>query len=128
MTQEAKSDKGKLQISLVPTEIIRNIAAVRMYGTLKYHDPDNWRKVEPQRYRDALLRHLLSYIDNHDSVDSESGLPHLWHIACNVAFLCEFARENTEKGLTSDTICSIMQADKEREVSAYEELENRRSF
>lgn len=128
MTQEAKSDKGKLQISLVPTEIIRNIAAVRMYGTLKYHDRDNWRKVEPQRYRDALLRHLLSYIDNHDGVDRESGLPHLWHIACNVAFLCEFARESTEKGLTSDTTCSIMQADKEREVPAYEELENRRSF
>lgn len=21
--------------------------------------------------------------------DEDSGLPHLWHIACNVAFLCE---------------------------------------
>ena len=33
--QTAKADEGKLQISLVPTQIIRDIAEVRMYGNQK---------------------------------------------------------------------------------------------
>jgi hypothetical protein len=93
MNYAAKGDEGKLQLSLVPSEIIRNIAAVRMYGTQKYHDPQNWKVVEPERYRDAAYRHFLAYIDNPRSIDEESGLPHLWHLACNIAFLCEFDKE-----------------------------------
>ena len=91
--QTVKHDKGKLQLTLVPREIIRDIARVRMYGVEKYTDPDNWRKVEVERYRDALMRHMLDYLDDPDGVDAESGLSHLAHIACNVAFLCELKRE-----------------------------------
>ena len=90
--QQAKADSGKLRLSLVPTEIIRNIAVIREYGNKKYGDPENWRTVEVERYRDAAYRHLLAYIDDPASVDDESGLPHLWHLACNVAFLCEMER------------------------------------
>ena len=91
--QEAKADAGKLQLTLVPRQIINDIAAVRMYGNKKYHDPDNWKTVEIERYRDALFRHLLAYLDDPKGKDPESGLPHLWHIACNVAFLCEMEGE-----------------------------------
>ena len=58
-TQEAKADAGKLQIHMVPMRIVRDIAEVRMYGTKKYGDENNWKKVEAERYRDALMRHLL---------------------------------------------------------------------
>ena len=34
--QTAKADAGKLQLTLVPREIIREIAKVRMYGNAKY--------------------------------------------------------------------------------------------
>lgn len=91
--QSAKADAGKLPLSLVPREIIRDIAAIRQYGNEKYGDPDNWRTVEPWRYRDALFRHLLAYLDDPKGVDEESGLPHLWHLACNVAFLCEMEKQ-----------------------------------
>lgn len=37
----AKDDKGKAKLSLVPVQIIRDIALVREYGTAKYHDPNN---------------------------------------------------------------------------------------
>jgi len=88
--QSAKADAGKLQLSLVPSGIIRAVARIRMYGNEKYPgDPDNWKAVEPQRYRDAMYRHLLDYIENPDAVDEESGLPSLWHLACNAAFLIE---------------------------------------
>ena len=46
-------------------------------------------QLEAQRYRDAMYRHMLAYLDDPKGVDEESGLPHLWHLACNVAFLCE---------------------------------------
>ena len=91
--QEAKADAGKPKLSLVPTQVIRDIAEVREYGNKKYHDPDNWRQVEPGRYIDALYRHLLAMVDDPTGKDEESGLPHLWHIACNVAFLCEMEGE-----------------------------------
>lgn len=87
--QSAKADAGKLQLSLVPTQIIRDIAQVRMYGCEKYKDPDNWKKVECQRYVDALYRHFLAFVDDPYSVDEESGIPHYKHMACNMAFICE---------------------------------------
>lgn len=85
----AKDDSGKRKLSLVPRKIIWDIAAIREYGNAKYGDPNNWRKVEPERYRDAAFRHFLKYLDDPDGIDDESGFPHLWHLACNIAFLCE---------------------------------------
>ena len=87
--QEAKADAGKPRPTLVPVSAIRAIMAVREYGCQKYHDPDNWRKVDPQRYRDAACRHLLDYLEDHQAKDAESGLPALWHLPCNIAFLVE---------------------------------------
>ena len=92
-SQSAKADAGKPRLSLVPSAIIYAIAAIREYGVKKYGDPDNWKRVDVQRYRDAAYRHFLAYLDDPAGVDDESGLPHLWHLACNVAFLCEMEKE-----------------------------------
>lgn len=89
--QDAKFDKGKPRPSLVPVSLIEAVTAVREYGCTKYNDPDNWRNVEPQRYKDALYRHWLAYLKGEKN-DEESGLPHLWHLACNAAFLIEFSQ------------------------------------
>lgn len=86
--QSAKADKGKLELSLVNPELVKAVAEVRMYGTEKYGDSENWRKVEPKRYVDALYRHLLAYIEGNE-VDEESGLSHLAHMACNLSFLLD---------------------------------------
>ena len=91
--QSIKADAGKPQLRLVPTEIINCIARVREFGNKKYGDSNSWRKVEKERYVDAMFRHLLKYINDNKSVDEESGLPHLWHLATNVAFLCEMEKE-----------------------------------
>jgi len=87
--QTAKADASKTQLTLVPRKIFWDIAEIRMYGNKKYGDPENWRQVEVSRYRDAAFRHFLLYLDDPHGVDEESKLPHLWHLACNVAFLCE---------------------------------------
>ena len=95
--QSAKADKGKLELSLVNTELVKAVAEVRMYGTKKYGDSENWRKVKPKRYVDALYRHLLAYIEGNE-VDEESGLSHLSHMACNISFLLDEEYLKEHKG------------------------------
>lgn len=90
----AKADKGKIQPTLVSPNLVKAVAEVRMFGTEKYHDPDNWKEVEPQRYLDALYRHLLAYIGG-EECDLESGLSHLAHMGCNISFLLD--RDYKEK-------------------------------
>ncbi len=93
--QQAKADAGKPKLTLVPRKILFDIARVREYGTKKYGDPENWKQVDKQRYRDAAFRHFCAYLDDPTGTDEESGLPHLAHLACNIAFLCEM--EGAEK-------------------------------
>lgn len=90
--QEAKADAGKPRLTLVPPRIIWDIAAVRQYGVeIKYPETgvDGWRTIGLERIQDAAARHFLRYLSDPEGRDPESGLPHLWHLACNVAFLCE---------------------------------------
>ncbi len=93
--QTAKADAGKPRLSLVPRKIIWAIARIREFGCAKYASGgiDNWRRVEIERYRDAMYRHWLAYLDNPHGIDRESGLPILWHCACNLAFLIELEDE-----------------------------------
>jgi hypothetical protein len=90
--QTAKADAGKPRPTLVPVSLVNAVTAIREYGCQKYHEPDNWRRVEPQRYKDALYRHWLAYLGGEEK-DEESGLPHLWHMACNLAFLIEMEED-----------------------------------
>lgn len=78
----------------MPRQIIFEIAKIREYGNNKYGDPENWRTVGKERYRDAAFRHFMAYLDDPNGVDEESGLPHLSHLACNIAFLCEMEKNN----------------------------------
>lgn len=86
-----KDIEGKAKLSLVPRRIIWDIAKIREYGNKKYPSggPDNWKLTDVQNYKDAAFRHFMLYLDDPSSVDEESGYRHLWHLACNIAFLCE---------------------------------------
>ena len=86
-----KNDNGKPVLTLVPREMLWNIAYVRMYGMFKYPETGEhgWKNISIDRIRNAAYRHFVKYLDDPEGLDDESGLPHLWHLACNVAFLCE---------------------------------------
>ena len=82
----------------MPWQIVRDIAQVRMYGNRKYGDPDSWRRVELDRYIDALLRHVIAFAEDPTGLDEESGIPHYKHAACNLAFIAEMLKgENDGK-------------------------------
>jgi len=88
--KEYKFDRDKPRLDLVPPGIIEAVGIVRTYGMKKYQTEDGWQNVEPKRYIAALMRHLCKFLRDPKGKDPESGLPHLWHMACNVAFLIEF--------------------------------------
>jgi len=97
MSDIHKHDSDLPKLTLVPRGIIWAVSYIRMYGLKKYPKTGEhgWKNLDADRIRNAMYRHLMRYLDDPDGVDDESGLPHLWHLACNVAFLCE--REKWDK-------------------------------
>lgn len=90
--QSAKADAGKPILTSVPPQIIYEIEQVRAYGTVKYGDVDNWKNVSIERYWEAVLRHTLAAWNDVEAVDEESGLKHIAHAACNLAFIMELMK------------------------------------
>ena len=97
--QNAKRDSGKVEITLVPMDMVETAAVVRMFGNAKYPQggADNWKQVDVERFRNALFRHLFKYLREPYGIDQESGLPHWYHVTCNVAFI-------TQKEIEAGTI------------------------
>jgi hypothetical protein len=77
-----KSDGGKLQWTIIPFKALEPVVRVLMFGAKKY-GRENWRKVSPQRYKDALLRHVLT----DEKVDKDTGEKHYAHAICCLLFL-----------------------------------------
>lgn len=96
VTDGLKHDGGKPRLDLVPPEIIEAVGAVMTHGAEKYGEA-SYRQVEPKRYRAALMRHICKWLKDPYGKDEDSGLPHLWHIACNVAFLLELDKGDETK-------------------------------
>lgn len=94
--QNAKMDSGKVEITLVPMEMVETAAVVRMFGCMKYPNggADNWKQVDVERYRNALFRHLFQYLREPYGIDHESGLPHWYHVTCNVAFITQMEMQS----------------------------------
>ena len=105
---KVKFDRGKPRLALVPPAAIKAIGFIMSHGVDKYYE-NSWKEVEPERWRDALMRHWCEYIDDPYGLDSDSGLPHLWHIIANAAILCgledayiqEVLQENRDTVLSS---------------------------
>ena len=80
-----KFDQDKPKWSLVPKGVMNSVVRVLTFGARKYA-PDNWKKVHPERYYDALWRHVEAY-RNGESHDPETGEHHLAHGICCLMFM-----------------------------------------
>ena len=83
-------NSGKAEVSQVPSSLIFAVAKTLQYGAQKY-ERGNYRKgMSWNVVYDCLQRHMLKWLDG-EEMDEESNLPHLYHAACNIAFLIEYA-------------------------------------
>lgn len=87
-----KHDKNKEDWTLVPWTAMDQVVAGLTYGANKY-DRHNWKKVDPQRYHAAAMRHISAYLQG-KVIDRESGLHHLAHACCNLLIALEHDTTN----------------------------------
>lgn len=81
-----KDDGNKPPMALIDSEYLEGLAKVLGFGADKY-GADNWRKgINYRRLISAAYRHLGA-INKGEDVDGESGLPHVYHLACCSMFL-----------------------------------------
>jgi hypothetical protein len=96
-TGATKFDGEKPMMQLFPLPVMESISKVLTFGAQKYA-AHGWKKLPEavERYQGALLRHL-SALQGGEEFDSDSGLPHIWHIGANVTFLIHFYNEDPKK-------------------------------
>jgi hypothetical protein len=85
----AKADSGKPRYDLLPWAALARVVDVLTFGAKKYGD-DNWRTVPNARarYLAAAFRHFVAYAKG-ETLDPESGLPHLAHAMCCLLFILD---------------------------------------
>lgn len=93
-TVDGKGFKGvmknpKLPIELIPPVFITEVSTVLLHGAKKYA-PNNWmRGMSYTTAYGAIQRHLNAWFSG-EEIDPESGLNHLAHAACGLAFLAHY--------------------------------------
>lgn len=93
-TEFLKFDSAKPRFDLIDPWFSEDTAKVLTMGAMKYAE-DNWKlNTDIKRYIGALERHL-NEIKKAEFIDSESGLQHTAHIACNAMFLHYMIRKGT---------------------------------
>jgi hypothetical protein len=81
-----KYDSEKPPMALLDPDFLEGVASVLGFGANKYA-VNNWRSgITASRLISATYRHLGA-INKGEDIDSESQLPHVYHLGCCVMFL-----------------------------------------
>lgn len=84
-----KFDQGKTPYHLLPPELLEGVGQVLDFGARKYA-ARNWELgMAWSRPFSALMRHMWAWWRGQD-VDPETGMSHLWHAGCCLAFLIAY--------------------------------------
>ena len=91
-----KDDQEKIQLELIPAEMITALGSILTFGAQKYA-ARNWEEgMKWSRVYGALMRHLWAWWNPlQSSQDHETGKSHLWHAACCIAFLVAYEERGT---------------------------------
>lgn len=100
----SKFDAGKCRMELLPPEFLIGTANVLTFGAAKYGDR-NWEKgMSWSRPFGAMMRHMWAWWGGKTAtkesflmgeLDIETGMSHLWHASCCLAFLVAYEARAT---------------------------------
>ncbi len=90
-----KFDEDKLRWDLLPIVPVEKIVEIITHGAKKYA-PENWKKVDIQRFYAAGMRHLTAWRKG-EEFDKDSGFTHLAHVGCNILFMIYLSEQKTRK-------------------------------
>lgn|SRR3990167_2732545 len=91
-----KFDAGKPLIGLISAYATEEEAKVMTFGAVKYGF-HNWRAgLSWIRVISAVLRHIYAFLRGED-FDPETGIHHLAHARCGLAFILEYTQTHPEK-------------------------------
>jgi len=91
-----KFDNDKLPFHLLPPELLEGVSAVLQFGAHKYA-ARNWELgMDWSRPFGALMRHMWAWWRG-QSTDDETGMSHLWHAGCCIAFLIAYEQRGVGK-------------------------------
>lgn len=98
-TGAMRENKGKSPLSWVPRSLAEAVAQVLYRNSDEAggrYPRNNWRKGLPwSETLDSLMRHANAIADGED-IDPEDGLPHIFKVATNAAFLIEYRKTHPE--------------------------------
>lgn len=92
-TDGRKDDAGKPRHDLIPPELPDAVAQVLAFGAGKYGERNWERGMNWGRPFAAMMRHMWAWWSG-EKADPETGMPHLWHAACCIAFLIAYENRN----------------------------------
>jgi hypothetical protein len=94
-SQGKKNDTGKIPLDLIDRIALLEEGKVMAFGA-KTYDRHNWRKgMAWSRLIAAALRHINAFNSGED-LDPESGISHLAHARCCLAFLLNYTVTHPE--------------------------------
>lgn len=89
MTEGRKDDAAKARHDLIPPELPDAVAQVLAFGAGKYGERNWERGMAWGRPFAALMRHMWAWWGG-EARDPETGMSHLWHAGCCIAFLIAY--------------------------------------
>lgn len=99
MGTAVKHDDTKIQLQLIPSEVVFALGSVLTFGAQKYA-PRNWELgMSWARVFGALMRHLWCWFAGHQGttrnfvfgeLDEETEFSHLWHALACLTFLVAY--------------------------------------
>jgi hypothetical protein len=107
--QGMKKDHGKPRWELVPFEALEGMVRILEFGAEKY-SAHGWKQLnspeDRERIMAALLRHTFALMRG-ETIDPESGMPHIFHMQCNTMFLGYFEYKDQEAFSDADDAITI---------------------
>jgi len=98
-----KHDDDKLRMDLIPVDALIGLSQALAHGAKEY-TPYNWAKgIKWSKIYAAVLRHLTAWYQGED-IDPDSGLLHIDHALCNLAFLSTYSKHKKYDGFDNRPI------------------------